>query len=382
MAFARCRKYSMQLPLTLTISYTSAMPSHVTHWLFAERVSDGLGVEFCRDPEVRPLLVLGSQGPDIFYHNQRRRPSGLSYGSLMHRHGYGTAVSWMWQWAAERALDSRSWAAAWTIGFATHAILDRFTHPFVNYFAGWVVAGDRSTDRYRSMHPFLERLIDVAMLDAQRGCHPRDLDFFSLVDCGSEPSGDWVEMMCHAMSHTYKEAGRDDELRDRLRSAYLDTRGYYEFTNYVDEEYLRQGLLREKKGQVSLRWMSIVHPLWIPADLDVLNASGRRWCHPCDDGEVFESSFDELFGEAAQTAVAALAVILDEWDKPPTEERRMTIASTVGDWNLSDGRNTARPCEKRHSQPLPLAELQDRIRARIGASGSTPAATTPPADGD
>ena len=382
MAFARCRKHSIQLPLTLAISYTSAMPSHVTHWLFAEKVSDGLGVEFCRDPEVRPLLVLGSQGPDIFYHNQRRRPSGLSYGSLMHRHGYGTAVSWMWQWAAERGLDNRSWAAAWTIGFATHAILDRFTHPFINCFSGWVEAGDRATDRYRSMHPFLERLIDVAMLDAQRGCHPRDLDFFSFVDCGADPSDAWLEILSSAMSHTYKEAGRDDELRDRLRSAYLDTRGYYEFTNYVDEEYLRQGLLREQRGQVSRRWMSIVHPLRVPPDLDVLNAAHRQWSHPCDDSEISESSFDELFAEAAQSAVTSLAVIVDEWNNAPTEERRLAIASAVGDWNLSDGRDTTRPCAKRHSQPLPLAELQDRIRAEIRASGSAPEATTLPADGD
>jgi hypothetical protein len=343
------------------------MPSHVTHWLFAEQVIGDLGVAEQMSLPDNVYLTLGAQGPDIFYHNQRRKPSGLSYGSLMHRHGYGTAVSWMWYWASEHELGLESWVAAWTIGFATHAILDRFAHPFINCFAGWVEAGNADTDRYRSMHPFLERLIDVELLGKLRGVHPRELDFFSRVDCGPEPSPEWLEMVSNALRRTYQEAARDDELPARLRSAYVDTRGYYGFTNSVDLRYLRKGLIREERGEVSSRWLSVVHPLEVPPQMDVLNTAHAQWCHPCDAEETRTDSFLDCYESARRAAVAALRLLVDRWDATPTEEHRRAVAACVGDWNLSDGRETTRPCTKKHARPLPLAELQDEIRSSIRA---------------
>jgi hypothetical protein len=342
------------------------MPSHVTHLLFANDVCNGAGLETLTRPPHECYLVLGAQGPDFFYHNQRRKPSALTYGSLMHRHGYGEAVSHMAFWAWERSLPLESWAGAWVVGFATHAILDRFTHPFINYFSGWVEPGDPHTERYRSMHPFLERLIDVRMLERERGIHPNELGFHSRVTCGDSPPQQWLELQAAGMTGAYSRAANDEALGERLTSAYLDTLGYYRFTDIVDRSYLSEALEREERGEIGTRWLSIVHPPTVPADLDVLNERHTEWCHPCSIRETTTESFVDRYTAAREASITVIRTIIDTWESSDDPaQKRECVENAVGNWNLSDGRPTERACRKRHAGPLPLGELQARIRASI-----------------
>ncbi|MFW6313282.1 MAG: zinc dependent phospholipase C family protein [Spirochaetota bacterium] len=344
------------------------MPSHVAHLLFAE---DAIA-RSVRARELKPILappenrylVLGAQGPDIFYHNQRRRPKGLAYGSLMHRRGYGTAVAHMW--ARARETNAAAWATAWIIGFATHAVLDRHAHPYINSRSGWQEQGKPETDRFRSMHAFLERLIDVDLLRRKRGMHPNDLGFFERVSCGGEPPPAWVDLLAHGLRNTYAKAADDSRLVDRLHSAYLDTMGYYRFTTHVDAHYLEKGLAREESGVVGSRWLSIVHPPEVPDDLDVMNEKHEEWPHPCSIDDRRTMSFLDCYENALDEAAHMIDVIVEWWNSDPTRGHPM-IEATVQNWNLSDGRPTERPCTKRHSAPLPLHEIQGRIRASIRA---------------
>ncbi|MFW5741836.1 MAG: zinc dependent phospholipase C family protein [Spirochaetota bacterium] len=348
------------------------MPSHVSHMLHARDTLAGSDhadrlAPLLEEPNSR-FLVLGAQGPDIFYHNQRRRPTGISYGSLMHRRRYGSTVAAMWEHARSRGATLGSWQAAWVLGFASHAVLDRHTHPFINAHSGWPEPGNAESERYRSMHPFLERLIDVELLRYRGLGHPAALDFYSRVSCGKEPPGEWVELMTAALSATYRTAASDAHLEQRLRNAYLDTMGYYRFTNRVDGEYLEAALRREDAGEIGRRWLSVVHPPEVPADLDVLNLEHAPWPHPCSSHEQSTDSFVDRFDAAVREGVAVVNRIVDGWDRPATAGRS-AIEHAVANWNLSDGRATERPCRKRHAVPLPLRELQDRIRESVRAGG-------------
>lgn len=315
-------------------------------------------------PEPRSYLALGAQGPDIFYHNRRREPSGLVYGTLMHTRGYGEAVSRMAEWAWTQATADCSWAPAWIIGFVSHAILDRHTHPYIDHFSGWVDRSDPVTERFRSMHPFLERLIDVAMLEASRGVHPNEFDFYRIVNIGETPPPDWLTMVGSALRETYGEAEEDAELRERITNAYLDTMGYYQTTNAVDEEFLCDKIDSQEWRENRIPWLSIVHPLEVPASIDVLNTNHAVWTHPCDADEKHSESFTDLFEAAFAECVSTAREIVDLWGSPERsiESRRERVERIVGNWNLNDGRRSTKPCEKRHAAPLPLPELQEQIR--------------------
>lgn len=344
------------------------MPSHVTHLLHAEEIvarsAHAADIGAVLHAPVNDYLVLGAQGPDIFYHNQRRRPTGLAYGSLMHRRGYGATVAAMWEWAREHGAGIDSWASAFIVGFASHAILDRHTHPYINARSGWPEPGKPETDRFRSMHPFLERLIDVALLDRMRGIHPNELDFHHRVSCGESPPQRWVELMSHALAAAYRKAADDTRLSERLASAYLDSMGYYRYTNHVDPVHLEAGLRREENGEVGSRWLSIVHPLSVPSSVDVLNLEHTEWPHPCSRHESSTADFPELYDRAVAEGAAVVDSIVDAWDLP-VAEGKARIEAAVANWNLSDGRPAERPCGKRFAAPLPLREAQERIRASI-----------------
>ncbi len=342
------------------------MPSHVAHLLFAEdaiarSVRSGKLTHILDAPQNR-YLVLGAQGPDIFYHNQRRRPTGLAYGSLMHRHGYGTMVAHMW--ARARELDAGAWATAWVIGFATHAILDRHAHPYINSRSGWQEQQKPETSRFRSMHAFLERLIDVELLRRKRDMHPNDLNFFDRVSCGVEPPTEWIDVVSYGLRETYAKAAEDSRLAERLHSAYLDAMGYYRFTRRVDAHYLEKGLAREESGEIGSRWLSIVHPTETPDDIDVLNDERDEWPHPCSEDDRRTMSFLDCYENALVEASRMIDTIVEWWDTEPAQGHGV-IEAAVKNWNLSDGRPTEWPCPKQHSAPLPLHELQERIRESI-----------------
>ncbi len=139
------------------------MPSHISHALFAE---DVIASVFGPDHFRRHLnaMTFGAQGPDLFYHTRRTRPSCVMFGSLIHKKGYGTLAANMARsvLTSQETIDSNS--AAYLLGFTTHAFLDRKLHPYINYRAGWVEDGQADTEKYRHSHVFLERIIDVLLL--------------------------------------------------------------------------------------------------------------------------------------------------------------------------------------------------------------------------
>jgi len=144
---------------------------------------------------------------------------------------------------------------------------------------------------------------------------------------------------------------------------------YYQFTDYVDESYVREGLRRERAGEIADRWLSIIHPPVIPQAVDVMNNQHRWWCHPCNRTEEHHESFWDLLDEAQGRMVLVAQTFADAWVISDCEEtvtaNATRIETTVGNENLSDGRKSERPCRKHHSDPLPLPELQQKIKELI-----------------
>ncbi|NOY09010.1 MAG: hypothetical protein GXP33_09230 [Spirochaetes bacterium] len=67
------------------------MPAHITHIIFGEEaLRRSMGTEADRIiTRHGNIFRFACQGPDFFYHNQRTKPSGLKYGSLLHHEHYG-----------------------------------------------------------------------------------------------------------------------------------------------------------------------------------------------------------------------------------------------------------------------------------------------------
>ena len=337
------------------------MPAHFTHALFAEealaRSLGDTGKELLSAHG--NLFRFGAQGPDFFYHNQRTMPTGLRYGIALHKSGYGTFVESLAREALRLHAAPLGDLAAFILGFATHAPLDRRTHPFIGYYSGWVDPQKPETRRLTNCHAFLERLIDVAVLRQRFATEAKDYDFLALVRCGKMLPYSVVKAVVKGLHATYPAMRFKSRDRRRVQNAYQDTMFFYSLINHTNPLLPRLVFKRDKRDGFRERRLALVHPWEVPAGLDVLNAAGREWCHPCDDSVRSTAGFLELYEAALADAAQALRDVFAVLSgNAPVDG----LAARVGNQSLDTGRE---PCPPVFSDPLPLPETLDEMYRRL-----------------
>ena len=349
------------------------MPAHITHELFADLVfSKAFGPDLReRIDRNRRFWVFGSQGPDFFLHNQRRKPSGLIYGKLLHTSGYGSFTANLIEVARKSGAGIDSKLGVYILGFASHAVLDRFTHPFINYHSGWVDRTRPETIRYHNCHAFLERIIDVMLLKILEKKSIEEYDFLGRVELGSEIPASVLDAVIFAIEATYPEYVGHDAISLRVENAYRDTIGFYEYTNPTNPDNFRHAAERDGGGgNPARRFLALFHPRGLPL-LDYLNAGHETWTHPGDPKEQHTESLIDLIEIAETAAISPLRVVGAALNGEGSLD---DVAAAVGDENLSDGRQRKAKRQIEYIDPLPLdgvlASIYEAIRSGQLASGT------------
>jgi hypothetical protein len=361
------------------------MPAQICHILFAEEAlkqslgdhSDGILEQHGN------VFRFGAQGPDFFYHNQRTRPTGLKYGVSAHREGYGRLVAALVREhlrLASRASEAGTqtdpttgrFAAAqrraYILGFVTHAYLDRGTHPFINYFSGWVEPGKPETDRYFRCHVFMERILDVLMLRLRRA---EDVRSFSLPEnLSSGPSLPYglLKPLLKALNTAYPRMSYKSRDRQRIENAYQDSLSFYSFTDPSDPQFRPLAVEHDLREGGARRRLALFHPYELAEGVDFLNLRGRSWCHPCREDWVYTHSFPELYEQALEEAsdvIARIAEILDGAGNPDSVE------NLIGNESLGTGLPWKESPPMQFSDPLPLPEILDRLYRDYEPSAAT-----------
>jgi hypothetical protein len=328
------------------------MPSHFTHLLFAEealRNALGPAAKEILDRH-GPLFRFGAQGPDFFYHNQRTKPYGIRYGVFLHRSGYGRMVAHMTAEAHRLRAVLSSELGAFLLGFATHASLDRMAHPYIAYFSGWVDPKKPETKRLFRCHAFLERILDVLVLERRFGLSLVNFDFYSLVDCGRTLPYGVVKALVKGLNATYPAMDHKSRDRNRVENAYRDTRFFYRLTNHLNPRLIELAYRKDRKEGFTQRRLALVHPWQVPANIDFLNTARAEWRHPCDPGTRSRAGFLELYDLALDEAVKDLKMLVRAIDQGASLG---LLAEEIGDEDLDTGREHCAPV---FSAPLPLPE--------------------------
>jgi hypothetical protein len=351
------------------------MPAHISHLLFAE---EALAAAL---PSASPTLLarwgnlyrFGAQGPDFFYHNQRTRPTGLKYGVAAHREGYGRLVAAL---AREvRHLQEKAGCSpqeaeqlkAYALGFATHGFLDRWMHPYIVYFSGWVDPKRPETEKYFRSHIFFERILDVLLLQQRRGLEVSAFPLISLISCGQLLPYPLVKALLKALNAAYPRMAFKSRDRRRIENAYADALLFYTFTDPGQPDNRRLALERDLVED--RHRLAFFHPLQLPQGIDFLNEAHRRWLHPCLPDHASTASFPELFDAALAEAVPALRLLAEalEGRRDPLE-----VESAVGNASLNTGLERAQRCALQNCAPLPLPEILEGMYAAAGFTGGLP----------
>ncbi|HUX39542.1 MAG TPA: zinc dependent phospholipase C family protein [Rectinemataceae bacterium] len=367
------------------------MPAQISHILAAEEAllrgapalaeAWGLGVKAKggwavgkETTEAAAWFRLGAQGPDIFYHNQRTHPSGLHYGPLCHRRNYGLTVEAMCAALIDAGTATASPEAAWLLGFATHAAVDRVIHPFIVYFSGWQLPLVPESARYRSCHPFLERLLDIDILARLRGLSIGDCDLEDLLPLGAKEKrtefsapgpganerldGAVVRLIATGLRAAFPRAAVADFLIERrIQNALADARYFLRVTNPALTSAGSASLLPWFDDRSGWRSMALIYPEALPEGLDIANEARNTWEHPAGDGRSRSNSHAELFEEAIQHAAEAVAMVVSSLEKGGMEAG---FATAIGNGGLSVTDGDGIPVPPRLSQPLALKEAMEK----------------------
>ena len=363
------------------------MPSQLLHVLFGEdviaeihrRLTPGFGIVAGKALEkikgsYWKAFVLGCQGPDIFYHSQRRRPVGLEYGTLLHRRGAGVFTAGLLKMGLpaippdeedirmrrrEKGINA---LGTYALGFMTHAILDRLAHPYIVYKSDRPPP-DNTRDR---SHAFFERIIDVLMLKHLRNAEISLWDQEGLLaeTCEDPPPG-LRELLLDVLVQAYPErAGKDEKLRFRIENTLLDCAAFYRITAPANipvtdsvTVLLQHDVslpLPQQKG-----FVAYLYPENLPSHIDFLNLEKRPWYYPAGEKKEDIRSFPELYEEAVKATADSLSVIIGDYLSKgffPIEE----AARAIGNGGLSIVDETGKPCALSWTDPLPLQEVLDR----------------------
>lgn len=356
------------------------MPSQLLHVLFGEDAFS-LAVQACRGTgsegvasrwsesargadSAGVFFALGCQGPDIFYHNQRTRPLSIEYGTLLHRRGYGTFCAALLKEAFSGRAPAAELdpAAAYALGFLTHAFLDRGVHPYIVCKSGWVSPSKPETERYARCHAFFERILDVLMIERLRRADAASWDQEArLARFGAADAEAVGRLIAAALRSAFPErAAADAKLVQRIQNAFKDASGFYRITNPARTSLNRRlpdgyDYLRSSNGRASV---ALIHPELFPYGIDYLNLGRVPWSHPCRPEIEDRRSFPELYAEALDKAVSAIVPFLSFFAATGTV--LPDFASRIGDGGLSALGADGQPCAPTHSDPLPLDEVLDR----------------------
>lgn len=354
------------------------MPAHITHALAGQRcVRSVPGLERLA---LSPAFLLGCQGPDVFSHNRRTKPSALAYARLLHRRDYGSfCAAFVRQIAQSRCAASTDWI----YGFVTHQAVDRALHPYIVY-RSWFT-GDTGVVGVTSarMHAFLERILDAELYRALESKPVSAFDSDSLRvgnGYGHPAAGYLARDIALALSATYPgESDGSADIEARVANAFIDSLRYYDITNPARVS-MNKPPDPERTGEFarfSYDGVALLHPESVDRDVDWLNAERSPWLDPVTGAERRES-VEDLFGAAVETGSCAVLALREALDGSLDAA---DFALAIGNGSLAATDFDGNVAPVRYSMPFDLARHLREEAARRLAWLSTPAEIDPPRRG-
>lgn len=302
------------------------MPDVLTHAVFGEEVisylkeNEEANSRLVQELEERiDLIVIGAQGPDLFfYHNFRpwERGSLNKLGGRLHREKTGQffikGFCYLKQLTQENPgdvqdnnLEEAFNLLAYLCGFLCHFCLDKNAHPFIYYFTGYEFNKGEERGKHSRQHQELEAIIDKILVERKKGLQAHQITIFTMFQKSGLPPviGEFYR---DVLSQLF-----DLEISPReINKAYQDMgtamRLIYDPWN-IKKLFLNN--LCKLTGK-KLRLPRPFHPCKVEEDIDYLNEVKKKWHHPLNEMEDFESSFMDIFEESIVEASRLISDIL------------------------------------------------------------------------
>ncbi|SEQ78596.1 zinc dependent phospholipase C family protein [Piscibacillus halophilus] len=303
------------------------MPNVWTHILFCDDVMEYVPVN-SKIREHKHYFNLGAQGPDpFFYHDPwpwTKHSEVNDLGLLMHRNKCGVVLQDM----IEGAKTGTNETKAYTLAFITHHVLDRVTHPYIHYRAGY--------EDYN--HQKLETIIDTLMMANFRDINTWENPVYEKLDIGLE-------------LNSYLAVMVEKILLDHFGDDLSLYEGFFQ-KSYQDMKLVLR-IVYDPHGWKSKLLSKIIPPIShrpINEVADYLNERHEIWHHSATQ-EPSTESFIDLYKQARDEAVTLVNAILQYWENP-MDEARSTVINLLGNISYDTGRPLSEGHENKYAEPI------------------------------
>lgn len=303
------------------------MPNIWTHILFCEEVVDAIEQPY---PYSRnePYMKLGAQGPDpFFYYNFwpwiKNEPIN-EIGSALHTKNCGAFLLDL----ITRAKDANDEVKAYVTGFITHHILDRNTHPYIHYRAGYE----------GSNHQKLEITIDTLMMERYHKLKTWKYPVYKEIYVGKRIDPVLHDFLDNAIKENYQEL--KIPLDDYIQKSYSDM-------------ILAFKLLADPYGWKNILFKPLISSYShkpVRNRTDYLNLDHKEWHHPATN-EPRTESFIDLYNEARVEGIVVLSELRKYWEGC-TDYSSSRLSELIDDISYDTGMPLHMRLENRYSDPI------------------------------
>jgi hypothetical protein len=305
------------------------MPNVWTHILYGEKVLFNVNKTYLTKEEM-PYFRLGTQGPDpFFYHNfwpWKEKPV-TEIGLKLHYEQCGPFLIELIK-QAKHTNDLK--LRAYVLGFITHHLLDRNTHPYIHYRAGY--KGNN--------HQKLEIIIDTLLMKHYRNIETWKTPVYKQIDHGKTLYGPIESTLKNTINMFFRETVRKLP-KDFIDKSYRDMK--LALRVLFDPLGWKNKLLKEKVSSFS--YQKCVD------NKDFLNQNKKNWYHPAVKDEKSNESFFELMENAETEGFEIISNIIDYWSKG-NENKLDLIEKSIANISYDTGKDCTLPLKNEYCEPL------------------------------
>lgn len=287
------------------------MPSLVTHHHFAVMVCNAAEADLKHAADASPSAYRwGAQGPDIlFFHNA---PFGSRTSLLGHRMHAGRIAEAFAALVRSGTRQNSPAALSYLLGFCTHYVLDRRTHPYIQDTIETQLMPRYPEYDEEGCHRLCEADLDAEVILNYISCDQEHFEAFRLLDSPPAPVSRMIGRM---ISDVGDPVYRIETASPRVEAAMRTMRLVYNILHGGGGEAARgqiEGLERmlAKPGLLS----TMLRPK-VPLPADCANLAHRVWHKPRVPEVARTETFFELMEDAVAPALSLQRAIYESYHK-------------------------------------------------------------------
>lgn len=302
------------------------MPNIWTHILFCEDVVDAVKKPYPFS-QYESFMNLGAQGPDpFFYYNfwpWIKEGPVQDVGMALHTKHCGDFLMDL----IISAKSKSGQVQAYVIGFVTHHVLDRNTHPYIHYRAGYE----------GSNHQKLEILIDTIMMKRYHNLNTWKAPVYKEIDVGRSLNKEVMILLYESINKHYPGLYRDSP--QYIQKAYRDMKHACRILSdpYGWKNILLKSLISSYSHQP------------IKNDVDYLNLNETTWHHPATN-EPCNQSFIALYNKGRADGIAILTEVQHYWNNKSDDVTK--LRKLIGDFSYDTGKPLNLNLKNKYSEPI------------------------------